>query len=162
MHTNNFHYRIIKARVAETIIKELFLVSGFHVFDYGMERSLPTITGKLNHDNSETAMQIRKMPDFVVQSPPPASELFYVEVKYRKNSRFPTEADDLTNFPYTNAWFIIVSQNDIRCISHSDAVQGKKIASDECLLENSTTFQFDKKNIQMFQEYVRQFFSGVK
>lgn len=162
MHTNNFHYRVIKARVAETIIKELFLISGYGVFDYGMERSMPSITGKLNMDNSETALQIRKMPDFVVQSPPPENELFYVEVKYRKNSRFPTEADDLTNFPYTNAWFIIVSQNDIRCISHNQIIEGKSIMAADCLLQNSEIFHLEKKNVLLFQEYACQFFSGVK
>ncbi len=162
MNTNNFHYRIIKARVAETIIKELFLISGYQVFDYGMERSMPLITGKLNLDNSETALQIRKMPDFVVQSPPPENELFYVEVKYRKSSRFPTDTDDLTNFPYTNAWFIVVSQKDIRCISYNQIVQGKKIMADDCLLINSVAFKLDKKNVQLFQEYACQFFSGVK
>lgn len=162
MNTNNFHYRLIKARVAETIIKELFLISGYHVFDYGMERSIPSITGKLNLDNSETALQIRKMPDFIVQSPPPGNELFYVEVKYRKNSRFPLKTDDLRNFPYTNAWFIIVSQNDIRCISYNQIVLGKQITAAGCLLENSEIFHLGKANVQMFQEYARQFFSGVE
>jgi hypothetical protein len=162
MNANNFHYRLIKARVAETIIKELFLMSGYHVFDYGMERSMPLITGKLNLDNSETALQIRKMPDFVVQSPSPRNELFYVEVKYRKNSQFPTATDDLTNFPYTNAWFIIVSQNEIRCISYAQIVLGKQISDDDCLLENSEIFHLEKDKVLLFKEYARQFFSGVK
>ncbi|HPE77977.1 MAG TPA: hypothetical protein P5210_03725 [Draconibacterium sp.] len=162
MNTNNFHYRVIKARVAETIIKELFLLSGYSVFDYGMERSMPSITGKLNMDNSETALQIRKMPDFVIQSPPPENELFYVEVKYRKNSQFPTDADDLINFPYSNAWFIIVSQNNIRCISYNQILQGKNIMADDCLLGNSEIFHLEKKNVKLFQEYARQFFLGVK
>jgi hypothetical protein len=159
---HNFHYRMIKARVAETIIKELFLVSGYNVFDYGMERSLPTITGRLNRDNSETALQIRKMPDFVVQAPPPGNELFYVEVKYRKNSQFPSPADDIKNYPYTNAWFIVVSQKDIRCISHAQILSGKKITAPDCLLEDSGIFNLPKETVLQFREYATRFFEGVR
>lgn len=158
----NFHYRIIKARVAETIIKELFLVCGYNVFEYGMERSLPTITGRLNNDNSETAIQIRKMPDFVVQAPPPGNELFYVEVKYRKNGQFPSISDGIKNYPYTNAWFIVVSQRDIRCISYQQIIQGTKINSDNCLLENSGTFNLPIEVVHQFQKYAEQFFEGVR
>ena len=150
--TNNFHCRMIKARVAETIIKELFLVCGYDVFDYGMERSLPSIIGRLNNNNSDTAMQIRKMPDFVVQTPPPGNELFYVEVKYHKYGLFPSLSDDIKNYPYTNAWFIVVSQKDIRCISYHQIIDGMKIGSEDCLLENSKVFNLPKKTISQFKK----------
>jgi hypothetical protein len=159
---HNFHYRMIKARVAETIVKELFLICGFNVFDYGMERSLPTITGRLNNDNSDTAMQIRKMPDFVVQAPPPHNDLYYVEVKYRKSSRFPTLSDNIENYPYTNAWFIVVSKKDIRCISHAQILAGKKISSSDCLLENADVFKLHKQTVRQFQEYAIRFFKEVQ
>jgi methanogenic corrinoid protein MtbC1 len=32
---------MIKVRVAEAIVKELFQVNGYRVYDYGMERTLP-------------------------------------------------------------------------------------------------------------------------
>lgn len=163
MQQNPFHYRLIKARVAETIVKELFQVCGYNVFEYGMERTMPEILGRLNQDNSETALQIRAMPDFVVQSPPPGNELFYVEVKYRKNSNFPDRSEDLANYPFKNAWFIIVSQKDIRCISYTDIALGKKPeTNDEYLLVNSVVFNLDKATVQQFQEYSNSFFKGVK
>ena len=163
MLNNNFHFRMIKARVAETIVKELFQLCNFNVFEYGMERSMPTITGKLNYDNSDTALQIRKMPDFVVQSPPPESNLFYVEVKYRKSCEFPTPADNIKNYPYKNTWFIIVSKKDIRCISYSELIDGKKPADNNSfLLENSNIFKLDKKIVTQFQNYAVSFFKGVE
>ena len=163
MLNNNFHYRMIKARVAETIVKELFQLCNFNVFEYGMERSMPTITGKLNYDNSDTALQIRKMPDFVVQSPPPESNLFYVEVKYRKNCKFPSPADDIQNYPYKNTWFIIVSKKDIRCISYSEIIDGKKLTdNDSYLLKNSNIFKLNKKLVIQFQNYAIKFFEGVE
>lgn len=47
MSQNSFHYRLIKARVAETIINELFHVSGFNVFDYSIDRSMLDILKSL-------------------------------------------------------------------------------------------------------------------
>lgn len=38
-----FSENAIKGRVAETIIQELFLMLGYSVFHYGMERSVPGI-----------------------------------------------------------------------------------------------------------------------
>jgi len=54
---HNFHYRMIKARVAETIIKELFLVSGYNVFDYGMERSLRSLA-RICHEVMPSAQSV--------------------------------------------------------------------------------------------------------
>ena len=154
---------MIKARVAETIIKELFLLGGYNVYEHGMERTMPTITGKLNHDNSDTALQIRKMPDFVIQSPPPDNRLFYVEVKYRKRSDFPKPADKIEAFPYQNAVFIIVSKKDIRCISCQEVLNGEDLrSSDAYLLENAPYFNLNKKLVKDFQNYAIRFFDGVE
>jgi hypothetical protein len=154
---------MIKARVAETIIKELFQVCGYKVFEHGMERSMPVITGRLNTDNSEVALQIRKMPDFVVQSPPPESCLNYIEVKYRKNGRFPSKNDNIENYPYKNAWFIIVSKSEFRCISYQQIMEGEKInGSDDFLLENSSVFKLDKSLVQLYLDYSKTFFEGVE
>lgn len=54
-----FHFRILKARIAETLIKELFKLNDCNVFNFGMEEVLPGITGSLNRDNSSEAQSIR-------------------------------------------------------------------------------------------------------
>ncbi len=133
-------------------------LTGFQLGNDGLSF---TITGRLNHDNSDTALQIRKMPDFVVQAPPPGNELFYVEVKYRKSSRFPAPADDIENYPYTNTWFVVVAQKDIRCISHAQILAGKKISGSDCLLEDSGIFKLPKQTVNQFREYAVRFFEGV-
>ena len=43
-----FHFRILKARIAETMVKELFKLNGYNVFNFGMEEVLPGIVGSLN------------------------------------------------------------------------------------------------------------------
>ena len=163
MKPNNFHYRMIKARVAETIIKELFQVCGYKVFEHGMERSMPVITGQINRDDSDVALQIRKMPEFVVQAPPPDSCLNYLEVKYRKNGRFPSKSDNIENYPYKNAWFIVVSKTEFRCISYQQIMEGEKInGNDDFLLENSQVFKLDKSLVQLYLDYSKSFFEGVE
>lgn len=128
----------------------------------GWSAQCQLITGKLNADNSPTAMQIRKMPDFVILSPPPESKLFYVEVKYRKSCDFPASSDKIELYPYKDVRFVIVSKKDIRCISYKEIMDGKRILSnDSFLLENSVEFKLQKKLVRQFQQYSEKFFNGV-
>ena len=60
---------MIKGRIAETLIEELFLSLGFNVFRYGMENTVPGIMKLLKGVRSDVADTIRKMPDFVIQNP---------------------------------------------------------------------------------------------
>lgn len=160
MHNNDFHYRLIKARVAETLIKELFQNCGYTVFEYGMERTVPSILGKIQDKNEETAKQIRSMPDFVVQNIN-NGKLDYVEVKYRKNERFGLK-DLIEGYPYKNAIFVIVSQKSIRAISFADLELGKKIPDDGSKLEEFKTFDLDKQLVWKYRQYAESFFDGVE
>src|SRR3989338_2189055 len=54
---------MIKGRIAETLIEELFLSLGFNVFRYGMENTVPGIMKLLKGVRSDVADTIRKMPD---------------------------------------------------------------------------------------------------
>ena len=113
MKKQPFHFRILKAHVAETLIKELFKLNNYNVFNFGMEEVLPGIVGSLNTNTSAEAQGIRQLPDFVVQSNKDGS-LHYVEVKYRHNGRF--KITELPNdFKYINAFFIIVHKTGINC-----------------------------------------------
>ena len=46
---------MIKGRIAETLIEELFLSLGYNVFRYGMENTVPAITKLLQDVKSEVA-----------------------------------------------------------------------------------------------------------
>ena len=63
----NFRFGMIKGRIAETLIEEMFLSLGFNVFRYGMENTVPGIMELLKGVRSDVAQEIRRMPDFVVQ-----------------------------------------------------------------------------------------------
>lgn len=60
---------MIKGRIAEALIEELFLQLGYNVFRYGMENTVPGVMKLLKDVRSDVAQNIRRMPDFVIQHP---------------------------------------------------------------------------------------------
>ncbi|WP_321996380.1 hypothetical protein [Draconibacterium orientale] len=160
MSNNDFHYRIIKARVAETLVKELFQNCGYTVFEYGMERTVPSILGRIQDKDEETAKQIRSMPDFVVQNSK-NGKLDYVGVKYRKDGRFSL-SDLIEEYPYKNAIFIIVSKHNIKAITYSELKEGKNIQADGVNLEEFPVFDLSKELVWKYRRYAESFFDGVE
>jgi len=102
----NYRYNMIKGRIAETLIQELFLSLGYNVFRYGMENTIPGIMELLKGVRSDVASQIRRMPDFVIQDPKSKS-VYFIEVKFRSSESFSFK-DLPKNYPYENAYFILV------------------------------------------------------
>jgi len=86
-HELNYRHNMIKGRIAETLIQELFLSLGYNVFRYGMENTIPGIMELLKGVKSDVATEIRRMPDYVIQNPK-TSEVYFVEVKFRANESF--------------------------------------------------------------------------
>jgi len=156
----DYSQNIIKARVAETIIQELFIQNHYNVFNYGMERTMPTLIGKLYRDKSEVSTAIRSMPDFVVQHID-SGELLYVEVKFRASGFFSMK-DLLDNFPYENAHFVVVSKEAIKCITFKELKEGKTIEKeDNRHIKNYPYFKLTASSINRFISYVNNFFGFV-
>jgi len=78
---------MIKARIAETLIEELFLKMDYNVFRYGMENTIPGIMELLEGVRTDVANNIKRMPDLVVQHRK-SKDVFFVEVKFRASERF--------------------------------------------------------------------------
>jgi len=161
MPNKNFNYRIIKARVAEAIIKELFQQSGFYVYEYGMERTMPLIMDKIRNLDSDIANKIRTTPDFVVQNST-SGDLFYLEVKYRHNGKFTLE-DLGEDYPYKNAYFIVVSHQDIQWITYERLENGQYLSENSKMyLENCKEFNLDYNLVEQYKQYAKNFFSNVE
>lgn len=151
---------MIKGRIAETLIQELFLSLGYNVFRYGMENTIPRIMELLKGVKSEVATEIRRMPDFVIQNPK-TSDVFFLEIKFRKNVEFKLK-DLPINYPYENAYIILVSKKHIKCITVGELKQNKEITpTTKNYLGNRKEFQLDKQVIIEFCEFAIQFFEGV-
>ncbi|MFH1065000.1 MAG: hypothetical protein V1734_00655 [Nanoarchaeota archaeon] len=151
---------MIKGRIAETLIEELFLSLGFNVFRYGMENTVPGVMKLLKGVRSDVADTIRKMPDFVIQSPK-TNEVFFVEVKFRADGKFLFK-DIPEDYPFENAFFVVVSKKHIKCLSYQELKAGKEITpSSHNYLGNRKEFELDKAVIIDFCDFAVKFFREV-
>jgi hypothetical protein len=155
-----FRYGMIKGRIAETLIQELFLSLGYNVFRYGMENTIPGIMELLKGVRSDVALEIRRMPDFVMQNPL-TKEVHFVEVKFRASGEFKPK-DLPKNYPYENAYIILVSKKHIKCITVKELLEGKEITStSHNYLGSRKEFDLNKDIIIEFCNFAIQFFANV-
>ncbi len=155
---------MIKGRIAETLIEELFLSLGYNVFRYGMENTVPGVMKLLKDIKSEVANIIRKMPDFVIQNTK-TGDVFFIEVKFRASEEL--SLDDINKeygkeYPFENAFFILVSKKRIKCLSYKELKSGDKITpTSHNYLGNRKEFDLDKETIIQFCDFAVKFFSEV-
>jgi len=153
-------YGMIKGRIAETLIQELFLSLGYNVFRYGMENTIPGIMELLKGVRSDVALQIRRMPDFVMQNPK-TKEVYFIEVKFRANEEYSLQHLP-KNYPYENAYIILVSKKHIKCITVAELREGKEITpSSQNYLGKRKEFELDKDVIIDFCNFAVLFFENV-
>jgi len=154
---------MIKGRIAETLIEELFLYLGYNVFRYGMENTVPGVMNLLKGVRSDVADNIRRMPDFVVQSNNGKNkgEVYFVEVKFRKSEEFSIK-NLSKNYPFENCYFILVSKKHIKCITYKELKEGKVISpKSQNYLGSRKEFELDKKVIIEFCNFAVKFFENV-
>jgi hypothetical protein len=156
----NYRYNMIKGRIAETLIQELFLSMNYNVFRYGMENTIPGIMDLLKGVRSDVATDIRRMPDFVVQSRD-TKDVYFVEVKFRASGEFRFK-DLSENYPYMNAFIIVVSKKHIKCITVEELADGQEITpTSKNFLGNRKEFDLNKEVIIDFCKFAVQFFESV-
>lgn len=157
---NNWVYNLIKGRIAETLVEQLFLSLGFQVFKYGMENTIPGIMDLLKGVRDEVAMEIRRMPDLVVYKD---GKAHFIEVKFRASGTFQLkDIDKNKDYPYQNALVVLVSKKHIKCISYLELVDGKEITP-TCrnYLGSRKEFETDKEKIIEYCQYAVKFFENV-
>ena len=150
---------MIKGRIAETLIEELFITLGYNVFRYGMENTVPGAMKLLRGIRGDVADNIRKMPDFVVQDK--KGNVYFIEVKFSKDEKF--SIDNLSKkYPYENCFFIIVSKKHIKCITYPELKNGEVVSPDsKNYLGSRVEFDLDKEVIKDFCTFAVKFFESV-
>ncbi|WP_209404196.1 hypothetical protein [Pseudozobellia sp. WGM2] len=151
---------VIKGRIAETIIEQLFMSLDFQVFKYGMENSIPGITDLLKGVRGDVVKNIRQMPDFVVFK---HKQAHFIEVKYRKSGKLSkTDIEKYGKYPFENALFVLVTPKHIKCISYSELKAGKEI-TEKCRnwLGKRKEFETDSELIIDYCKYATKFFENV-
>jgi hypothetical protein len=155
-----YRYNMIKGRIAETLIQELFLSLNYNVFRYGMENTIPGIMELLKGVRSDVADEIKRMPDFVIQNPT-NKNVYFIEVKFRANGEFRYK-DLPKNYPYENAYVVLVSKKHIKCLTVQELKDGGEITTtSKNYLGGRKEFDLDKKVIIDFCDFAVQFFEGV-
>ncbi|NOQ55273.1 MAG: hypothetical protein GQ477_00545 [Nanohaloarchaea archaeon] len=152
---------MIKGRIAETLIEELFLSLKFNVFRYGMENTVPGVMELLKEVHGEVADNIRRMPDFIIQDTKKKGEVYFVEVKFRKSEEFSLK-DLPKDYPFENCYFILVSKKHIKCITYEELNEGKEITpKSKNYLGSRKEFDLDKDVIIDFCKFAIKFFENV-
>lgn len=151
---------VIKGRIAETIVEELFRSLGFQVFSYGMENSIPGIKDLLKGVRGDVSKNIRQMPDFVVFKD---NQAHFIEVKYRASGELKLkDIDKYGDYPFENALFVLITKKHIKCISYKELSEGKEITpTSQNYLGNRKEFKTDKNLIIEYCKYAVKFFENV-
>ena len=156
---------MIKGRIAEAIIEQLFLSSGYNVFRYGMENTIPGVMELLKGVRGGVVEDIRSMPDFVIQHENNPNKIYFIEVKFRANGNFNIHdlKKDHPKYPYKNAYVILVSKYYIKCVTVEELEKGIEITeeSKDHLLGDRNEFDLDKGEIIKFCRFVLKFFYNV-
>lgn len=151
---------VIKGRIAETIVEELFRSLDFQVFSYGMENSIPGIKDLLKGVKDDVAKNIRQMPDFVVFKDKRAH---FIEVKFRASATLKLkDIEKYGPYPYENALFVLVTKKHIKCISYRELKEKKEIKpGNNFMLGSRKEFDTDKDKIIEYSKYAVKFFETV-
>ncbi|MDF0714846.1 hypothetical protein PY092_01695 [Muricauda sp. 334s03] len=151
---------VIKGRIAETIIEQLFISLDFQVYKYGMENTIPGIADLLKGVRGDVSKNIRQMPDFVVFKD---KQAHFIEVKYRKSGKLSIkDIENYGDYPFENALFVLVTPKHIKCISYSELKEGKEI-TEKCRnwLGSRKEFETCKDTIMEYCKYAVKFFENV-
>ncbi len=157
---SNFIENMIKGRIAETLVEELFTYLGYSVFRYNILNTVPGVMQLLKDVRTDVAANIKRMPDLVIQDPN-SGEVYFTDVKFRKNETF-TFNDIGPDYPYENCYFIVISKKHIKCITYQELNEGKEITpSSRNYLGNRKEFELDKDVIIKFCDFAVKFFDAV-
>ncbi|HYC28825.1 MAG TPA: hypothetical protein VEB42_08415 [Chitinophagaceae bacterium] len=156
----NFRYKMIKGKLAETLVEQLFLSHKYNVFRYGMEYMLPGISASLKNMQPALAERSGSMPDFVVRHRL-YSETYFVEVKFRADGCFSCRELD-KNYSHEDALVIVVSKDSIKCLSVRELKEGQEITEDSCnYLADRPEFDLRKDVVVDFCDFAKTFFENA-
>ncbi|MBI4992489.1 MAG: hypothetical protein HZB99_04735 [Candidatus Harrisonbacteria bacterium] len=155
----NFSNRVLKGRIAETIVSEMLQEAGYFVYRFGYEGILQSLVQKglpKMKSGSIVAEKIRTMPDFIVMAK--SSEVFFVEVKYRTSQEIDQALKDWLQkankyWPEAKLLLIHPSQPHFLISTIKDLVRTEKFYA----LERDKFLKVDKKLITSYTELVKKY-----
>lgn len=151
---------MIKGKIAEALLEQLFVSSGYSVFRYGIENTVPGMSKILIGDSSNIAKRIRKTPDFVIRNK--EGRLFLIEVKFRRDGQFNPDSEGIHEYPYGDAYFVLFTTESIKCIKCDELKNGEMIKpEDERYLYMFSEFELDKMLVDKFTKIAKDVFDKI-
>ena len=151
----NFASNVVKGRIAETLIEEMFKKSGYQVYRFGYERLLENICQlKQELVDSSTFERIRSIPDFLVVDPEGNVQL--IEVKYRSSGEILPEELKKYAYFWEEARIILVTPKE----PHFRISYIKRFCEDGKLynLQNDKFTKIHPEIIREFSRVVQRYF----
>ena len=151
----SFASQVVKGRIAETLVEEMFKKSGYKVYRFGYEAILQNISqSNVDIKESDTKEKIQSIPDFIVVSPNGSIQL--IEVKYRSDGNIkPMELEKYAYF-WEEARIILVSPKEphFRISYISRFLKDGKLYP----LENDRFTTINSEIIKKFSDVVKEYF----
>ena len=113
MNKNSIYFasNVVKGRIAETLIEEMFKKSGYQVYRFGYERLLENVSQlKQEIVDSNTFERIRSIPDFLIVDSKGNIQL--IEVKYRSSGEILPEELEKYAYFWEEARIILVTPKE--------------------------------------------------
>lgn len=163
-----FNYNLLKGRIAENIIEQLFLALNFKVYRFGIENAIPDFKLLLENSNAKNngkiIEKIKNTPDYFIYSE--ELGMFLIEVKYR--SKGILELDKFKDFHFPMAHIILVTPDAIKITTAKEIEkQLKSKNEDQSIFDDLYDTKLIKFNdeqkiiIKQFCKYVEYFLSNL-
>jgi hypothetical protein len=128
-------FDLLKGRLCEAIVEELFTALDFEVHRFGVEHASPSFAASIrmayearNSEWNETLNCLMRMPDLIVRR---GKITRLIEVKYRHDGKL-SDADEMTlrNYPYPDAFYVVIGKTEnkatITCAQASAFLEAMK------------------------------------
>ena len=151
----DFASNVVKGRIAETLVEEMFKKSGYMVYRFGYEAVLENLSqNRRELQESDTLDKIKSIPDFLVVSPNGSVQL--IEVKYSSTSNIQkSKLNKYAEF-WKEARILLVIPNKPHFLINyiENFLKTEKMFP----LEKDRYTKIDSKIIEKFSEVVKQYF----
>jgi hypothetical protein len=148
--TDEWPDNLIKGRIAECIIEEMFKRARYKVYRFGYEANLQNLTqnsrGLKHRDNINKI--VKEAPDFIIER---NGLIDFIEVKFRSSGKWEVPKD----YFWKDGWILLVMPEppyfkigDVRELLRGDPY---------IPLKNEKDFKIDAQLIDSFSKYVRRF-----
>lgn len=165
----SFIYNLIKGKIAEQLVEQLFKDLGFDVYRCGIESNIPNhqrLLRELGEENAKSLKIIRDFPDYTVVCER-TKTAFTIDVKYRAYGKL--ELTSFKDYNYKNVIFLIINSDFMGIVNSDEVIEKAKNKEFQEIenfekFENAQVFNFDssqKKTIRQYQKLAEHFFSKL-